>query len=281
MNDLTLREEWIAGQKCEIYSISKDQWFTGKIHDVFIDDEGEWLEIRYNKSCSKQVQRYSVNVRPHPKYYDNDKSQLLVNGYIRMVQLQYLFKTIPHELHKRIFTFFFVGDAPFLSDDADVSDSDDNINDDSDNNNHLRIINNNDDIGIINDCGGYNDENDNESLSPSPESKNLALEYLKRKIEERNNRRIAHILRQRRNTRKFTYPATGSVRYGNNKLWDISETHQVPKIQFHQQNDDDNDDDYLFQHNNDNDDDDDDDDHNNHNDDDYAYALKQRQEKSS
>merc|ERR1712176_782089 len=28
--------------------------------------EGEWLEVRYDKSMSKQVQRYSADIRPHP-----------------------------------------------------------------------------------------------------------------------------------------------------------------------------------------------------------------------
>lgn len=245
MNDLTLREQWNAGQKCEIYSISKDQWFTGKIHDIFIDDEGEWLEIRYNKSCSKQVQRYSVNVRPHPKYYDKFKLQLLVNGYIRMIQFQCLLsKMIPHSLNIIFFSFYFVGDS-FLSDDAEISsEEEDDYNCNEYNNLHL------------NQYHGYNDNNDNneyidnESLSPSPESKNLAIEYLKKQIEEKNKKKRT----RQRQKHKFVYPATGSIRFLNNKLWDISENEQFPKIQlFHDQNydqnDDQNDDDYIINKN--------------------------------
>lgn len=236
MNDLTLREEWIAGQKCEIYSISKDQWFTGKIHDIFIDDEGEWLEIRYNKSCSKQVQRYSVNVRPHPKYYDKFKLQLLVNGYIRMIQFQCLLsKMIPHSLNIIFFSFYFVGDS-FLSDDAEISsEEDDNYNcNDNNHNHHLHLNQNN----------IYND--DNESLSPSPESKNLAIEYLKKQIEEKNRKRRIRHKNNHNNTHRFVYPATRSIRFLNNKLWDISENEQFPKIQLF------DDDDYIDIDNNNN-----------------------------
>jgi len=36
------------------------------VNHFFTDEEGEWLEVRYDKSMSKQVQRYSSDIRPHP-----------------------------------------------------------------------------------------------------------------------------------------------------------------------------------------------------------------------
>mmetsp|Transcript_20017 Transcript_20017/g.31789 ORF Transcript_20017/g.31789 Transcript_20017/m.31789 type:complete len:360 (-) Transcript_20017:603-1682(-) len=123
MNEDTLRKSWIAGNKVEIYSFSKNEWFTGKIVNIFIDEEGEWLEIKYNKTCSKQVQRYSINVRPHPKYYDEERTKLLLHGYLRVMQYEYLMDMIPLHVHVGIFQFYFLG-VPALSDDDTVSSSD-------------------------------------------------------------------------------------------------------------------------------------------------------------
>lgn len=213
MNDQTLREQWISGQKCEIYSISKDQWFTGKINEIFIDDEGEWLEIRYNRSCSKQVQRYSVNVRPHPKYYDKTKCLLLINGYIRENKLNFCFN-IPHELNIMFFTFYWIGDD-IMPDDDLVSDSDHDNDNDNDNNTKP-------------DGVRGEEEEEYDSNSPSPESKDLAIEYLRKRLKETR--------RNKRNLHSFVYPATAQVRR-TRKLWDISETKQIPKIQMIYDND--------------------------------------------
>mmetsp|Transcript_55474 Transcript_55474/g.92213 ORF Transcript_55474/g.92213 Transcript_55474/m.92213 type:complete len:319 (-) Transcript_55474:290-1246(-) len=124
MNDDTLRDRWIAGQKCEIFSMSKGLWFTGKITKIFIDHEGEWLEIVYNKTCTKQVQRFSPNVRPHPKYYDIERCKLLVHGYVRFVQNNVLTDPVPRDVDCYIFEYYFVGhdvldDDEFVSDDSE------------------------------------------------------------------------------------------------------------------------------------------------------------------
>mmetsp|Transcript_20673 Transcript_20673/g.25539 ORF Transcript_20673/g.25539 Transcript_20673/m.25539 type:complete len:274 (-) Transcript_20673:48-869(-) len=66
-NENLLRNEWKVGSFVEIYSYSKRKWFLGEIVTIFDDNEGEWLEIRYNKSMSKEVQRYSSDIRPQPQ----------------------------------------------------------------------------------------------------------------------------------------------------------------------------------------------------------------------
>jgi len=66
MDDVSFRAAWRTGAACEIYSDSMLQWFQGEICDVFRDEEGEWLEVKYHKTKSRQVQRYSRDIRPHP-----------------------------------------------------------------------------------------------------------------------------------------------------------------------------------------------------------------------
>jgi len=66
MDENQVRAEWKTGAQCQIYSNSKRKWFPGEVAQIFTDEEGEWLEVRYDKSMSKQVQRYSSDIRPHP-----------------------------------------------------------------------------------------------------------------------------------------------------------------------------------------------------------------------
>ena len=47
----------------EIYSDGQNKWLNGLIYKIFTDDEGEWLEVRYDKSA-KQVQRFCSEIRP-------------------------------------------------------------------------------------------------------------------------------------------------------------------------------------------------------------------------
>ena len=63
--DNKIRAGWKTGTACQIYSTSKNKWFCGEITQIFTDEEGEWLEVIYDKSMSKQVQRYSTGIRPH------------------------------------------------------------------------------------------------------------------------------------------------------------------------------------------------------------------------
>eukprot|EP01084_Bolivina_argentea_P154753 269746_1 len=89
------RELWITGNKCEIYSRSKQKWYPGRIDKIFTDEEGEWLEIRYGKSMTKQVQRYSADIRPysdpsnmfnfHDLVLNRQDTQTLIAGYNRTI----------------------------------------------------------------------------------------------------------------------------------------------------------------------------------------------------
>jgi len=78
--DTQARASWKMGAKCQIYSNSKKKWFYGEVAQIFTDEEGEWLEVRYDKSMSKQVQRYSTDIRPDEMIYrlmrsDSDQHQ--------------------------------------------------------------------------------------------------------------------------------------------------------------------------------------------------------------
>ena len=41
-----VRNTWITGSLCQIYSHSQNKWFQGVITKIFADDEGEWLEVK-------------------------------------------------------------------------------------------------------------------------------------------------------------------------------------------------------------------------------------------
>ena len=60
-----IRYKWKTGDMCQIYSNTNKQWFQGVIVQIFHDEEGEWIEVRYHRSMSKQVQRYSTDIRPY------------------------------------------------------------------------------------------------------------------------------------------------------------------------------------------------------------------------
>jgi len=47
MDENSIRASWKTGAVCEIYSRSKKTWSQGIIAQIFIDEEGEWLEVRY------------------------------------------------------------------------------------------------------------------------------------------------------------------------------------------------------------------------------------------
>jgi len=62
-NQDPIRQNWKTGSKIQIFSGSKKDWFVGDIISIIHDEEGEWLEIKYDK-YSKQVQRYSTDIKP-------------------------------------------------------------------------------------------------------------------------------------------------------------------------------------------------------------------------
>merc|ERR1719285_793357 len=66
--DKLIRTRWDQDSSVDVYSARNKQWFAGKITDVFVDDIGEWLKIKYNnETCEKEVQRFSATVRPATK----------------------------------------------------------------------------------------------------------------------------------------------------------------------------------------------------------------------
>eukprot|EP01084_Bolivina_argentea_P101972 182749_1 len=60
-----IKQHWIIGSRCEVYSRSTKAWLKGKVTNIFNDDEGEWLEVKYtNNTKIKEIQRYSQYIRP-------------------------------------------------------------------------------------------------------------------------------------------------------------------------------------------------------------------------
>jgi len=64
--DHWVRKRWDKTSHVQIYSQSKGKWFDGVVTDTLTDTEGEWLTVRYNKTTSKQVQRFCEDIRTPP-----------------------------------------------------------------------------------------------------------------------------------------------------------------------------------------------------------------------
>eukprot|EP01083_Nonionella_stella_P144333 450477_1 len=64
MDENAIRAGWKINSRCQIYSNSKKKWFLGEIVRITTDEQGEWLEVRYNQYMSKQVQRYGSEIKP-------------------------------------------------------------------------------------------------------------------------------------------------------------------------------------------------------------------------
>ncbi|ETO24287.1 RUN domain-containing protein [Reticulomyxa filosa] len=62
--DAQIRASWTRGAVVEVYSRGKKRWMRGMIERVFVDDEGEWLEIRYGANLVKETPRNSPDIRP-------------------------------------------------------------------------------------------------------------------------------------------------------------------------------------------------------------------------
>jgi len=61
---LEQRKALVVGSKVEIFSDSQNKWFDdGIITEVFTDDEGDWLNVKYDGDRDKQIQRYSAQLR--------------------------------------------------------------------------------------------------------------------------------------------------------------------------------------------------------------------------
>ncbi|ETO23620.1 hypothetical protein RFI_13558 [Reticulomyxa filosa] len=67
-----IRLSWTRGAVVEVYSRGKKRWMRGMVGRVFVDDEGEWLEIRYGTNLVKEIPRYSTDIRPLRPRFKND-----------------------------------------------------------------------------------------------------------------------------------------------------------------------------------------------------------------
>jgi len=67
-HEMKLRQSLDKGDEVEIFSNTHQEWYLGEIVDIIKDEEGEWLNCVWNRAngeaMSKQVQRFSTDVRP-------------------------------------------------------------------------------------------------------------------------------------------------------------------------------------------------------------------------
>ena len=45
--------QWEIGQKCEVYSRTKNIWIEGEVIDKFTDDEGQWVKVKYARTTKE------------------------------------------------------------------------------------------------------------------------------------------------------------------------------------------------------------------------------------
>merc|ERR1719334_752184 len=66
--NMQIRTSWGKGDQVEIFSNTHQEWYLGEVVDIIKDDEGEWLNCVWartnGEAMSKQVQRFSTDVRP-------------------------------------------------------------------------------------------------------------------------------------------------------------------------------------------------------------------------
>jgi len=70
--DAQLRSSWTQGAVVEVYSRGKKRWMRGMVERTFVDDEGEWLEIRYGSNLVKEIPRDSADIRPLRARFKNN-----------------------------------------------------------------------------------------------------------------------------------------------------------------------------------------------------------------
>eukprot|EP01084_Bolivina_argentea_P295833 509449_1 len=66
MSDKQIRKSWRKGSRVEVYSRGREKWMKGVVARVFVDEEGEWLEIQYgqNNKMFEESPRDSTYIRP-------------------------------------------------------------------------------------------------------------------------------------------------------------------------------------------------------------------------
>ena len=55
--------KWKQGQKCEIYSRLQRRWIEGEVIDIFEDEEGEWVKVKYERTI-KEIPPNDPDIRP-------------------------------------------------------------------------------------------------------------------------------------------------------------------------------------------------------------------------
>ncbi|ETO25829.1 hypothetical protein RFI_11309, partial [Reticulomyxa filosa] len=74
-----IRIAWSKGAKVEIFSNTHRAWYAGEVVDILKDEEGEWLNVLWhrenNEPMSKQVQRFSADVRPCQDKKEKEKEK--------------------------------------------------------------------------------------------------------------------------------------------------------------------------------------------------------------
>ena len=60
--DTTTRKKRKCGQQCEIYSTLGKCWVKGEVVDIFNDDDGEWVKVKYDRTL-KDVPPNNEHIR--------------------------------------------------------------------------------------------------------------------------------------------------------------------------------------------------------------------------
>merc|ERR1711920_180751 len=83
--ELAIRKAWKAEDLCLIYSRSKDRWFDGKISEIRITQNVEWLVVKFGefgkKKKTKKIQRYCKDVKPIPV---DHASYIVVGSHVQI-----------------------------------------------------------------------------------------------------------------------------------------------------------------------------------------------------
>eukprot|EP01084_Bolivina_argentea_P051820 95296_1 len=69
--DFQIRNSWVRGSRVEVYSRGRKKWMRGLVTRVFMDEEGEWLEVQYGDNLVKESPRESPDIRPLRVRYKN------------------------------------------------------------------------------------------------------------------------------------------------------------------------------------------------------------------
>eukprot|EP01084_Bolivina_argentea_P098685 177349_1 len=97
IHNANIRISWHVNSLCCVFSRSNEQWYKGKIKNIFITDypKQEWLIVNYGKNKTKKIQRFCMDIQPID-YIDN-KSETLTEI------IQYIFNKLKFKRHNTNF----------------------------------------------------------------------------------------------------------------------------------------------------------------------------------